>query len=329
MKGNRKIIVLIPVIIIITIVIISLFYMFRPKVQYWQGQVEARQINVAPKIPGRIEKIAVKEGDFVKKGDLLLTIETPEIDAKLQQAKAAHQVAQAQLSKANKGARSQQIQMAHSMWQQAKVAADFAQTSFERVENMYKEGLMSSQKRDEVYAKYKASLDQLKAAKAQYDLALEGAQQEDKQAAQAMVDRAQGAIDEVESYHREGSVFAPITAEIQKIIPNEGELVNTGYPIINLVDLTDIWVVFNIREDFMPEFQKGKQFTAMVPALAGKEIVLEVKHMAVMADFATWTATQSQGDFDRKTFEIKAYPTEPISGLRPGMSVLVKQSYAR
>lgn len=325
MKGNRKIVTFVPVVIILVVIIISLYYMFRPRTQYWQGQVEARQINVAPKIPGRIEQIVVKEGDFVKKGDLLLTIETPEIDAKLQQAKAAHQAAQAQLSKANKGARSQQKQMAYSLWQQAKVAAEFAENSFQRVQNMFNEGLVSVQKRDEVYTKYKASLDQLQAAKAQYDLAVEGAQIEDKEAAKAMVDRAQGAINEVESYHREGSVYAPISAEIQKIIPNEGELVNTGYPIVNLIDLSDIWVILNIREDFLPKFQKGTRFKAIIPALANREVTLEVKHVAVMADFATWTATKAQGDFDRKTFEIKAYPTESIKGLRPGMSVLVKQ----
>ncbi|ATA73011.1 MULTISPECIES: HlyD family secretion protein [Capnocytophaga] len=324
MKGKR-IFKLIPIIIIIVIAIIAISSLFRAEEHYWQGQAEAKQINVAPKIPGRVDKIVVQEGQSVKKGDLLLSIETPEINAKLEQANAAHNAAQAQLNKANAGARSQQIQGAYSLWQQAKVAADFAETSYKRVENMFKEQLVSAQKRDEVYTKYQAAIQQANAAKSQYDLALAGAQQEDKQAAKALVDKAQGAINEVTSYKNESNLYAPLSAEIQKIIPNEGELVNTGYPIITLVDLSDIWVVLNIREDFMGRFQKGTKFNAFVPALDNREITLEVKHIAVMADFATWTATKSQGDFDRKTFEIKAYPVEKVEGLLPGMSVLVKQ----
>ncbi len=324
MKGKR-ILRLIPILIIAVITIVAMSYLFRSEEQYWQGQAEAKQISIAPKIPGRVEKIAVQEGQSVQKGDLLLSIETPEINAKLEQANAAHQAAEAQLAKANAGARSQQIQAAYSLWQQAKTAADFAETSFKRVENMYNDQLISAQKRDEAHTRYQAAVQQANAAKAQYDLALAGAQQEDKQAAKAMVDRAQGAVNEVQSYKSEANLYAPATGEIQKIVPNEGELVNTGYPIITLVDLSDIWVVLNIREDFMNRFQKGTKFKAFVPALGNKEITLEVRHIAVMADFATWTATKAQGDFDRKTFEIKAYPTEKVEGFRPGMSVLVKQ----
>ena len=300
-------------------------YLFRSQEHYWQGQAEAKQIRVAPKIPGRIDKIWVQEGQSIEKGTLLLSIETPEINAKLEQANAAHDAAEAQLAKANSGARTQQIQAAYSVWQQAKTAADFAKTSFDRVENMFKDELISVQKRDEAYTRYQASVQQANAAKAQYDLALAGAQKEDKQTAKAMVNKAQGAINEVRAYKNEANVYAPASGEIQKIIPNEGELVNTGYPIITLVDLNDMWVVLNIREDFMNRFQKGTKFQAIVPALNNKEITLEVRHIAVMADFATWTATKAQGDFDRKTFEIKAYPTTPIKGFRPGMSVLVKQ----
>ena len=325
MKKNSKILAIISIVIISVIVIIAMIYLFRKEEQYWQGQAEAKQISVVPKIPGRIDKIVVQEGQSINKGDLLLTIETPEINAKLEQANAAHNAAEAQLAKANAGARSQQIQAAYSVWQQAKAAAEFAETSFNRVENMFKEQLVSAQKRDEVYTKYKAATDQANAAKAQYDLALAGAQNEDKLAAKAMVDRAKGAINEVQSYKNEANLYAPASAEIQKIIPNEGELVNTGYPIITLVDLSDVWVVLNIREDYMDRFQKGTKFKAFVPALNNREITLEVKHIAVMADFATWTATKAQGDFDRKTFEIKAYPVQPVQGLRPGMSVLVKQ----
>ncbi|GIZ15812.1 HlyD family secretion protein [Capnocytophaga catalasegens] len=324
MKG-KKVIKLLLLLVIVGISVVILSYLFRSEEQYWQGQAEAKQVSVAPKIPGRIDKIWVHEGQRIEKGTLLLSIETPEINAKLEQANAAHDAAEAQLAKANSGARTQQIQAAYSVWQQAKTAADFAKTSFDRVENMYKDELISAQKRDEAYTRYQASVQQANATKAQYDLALAGAQQEDKQAAKAMVNKAQGAVNEVKAYKNEANVYAPASGEIQKIIPNEGELVNTGYPIITLVDLNEMWVVLNIREDYMNRFQKGTKFQAIVPALGNKEITLEVRHISVMADFATWTATKSQGDFDRKTFEIKAYPTTTIEGFRPGMSVLVRQ----
>lgn len=319
-------IVKIALVLAVFVVVIALVFSREEPVHYWQGQAEAKQINVAPKIAGRVEKIAVKEGQHIQKGDLLLTIETPEINAKLEQAAAAQDAAQAQLAKANAGARKQQIQGAYSLWQQAKTATEFAKTTYQRVENMFKDQLISAQKRDEAFTRYQAAIQQENAAKSQYDLAVEGAQIEDKMAAKAMVSKAQGAVNEVKIYQREGNLYAPASAEIHKIIPNEGELVNTGYPIVTLVDLSDIWVVLNIREDFMSQFSKGTKFKAIVPALNNQEIELEVRHIAVMADFATWTATKAQGDFDRKTFEIKAYPTKEIKGFRPGMSVLVKKS---
>lgn len=319
-------IIKIALLLAVAVVLLLLIFNREESVQYWQGQAEARQINVAPKIAGRVEKIIAKEGDHIEKGELLLTIETPEINAKLAQASAAQDAAEAQLAKANAGARKQQIEGAYSLWQQAKTARAFAQTTFERVENMFKDQLISAQKRDEAFTRYQAAIQQENAAKSQYDMAMEGAQIEDKMAAKAMVSKAQGAVSEVKIYQREGNLYAPASAEIHKIIPNEGELVNTGYPIVTLVDLSDIWVVLNIREDFMSHFAKGTKFKAIVPALNNQEIELEVRHIAVMADFATWTATKAQGDFDRKTFEIKAYPTKEIKNLRPGMSVLVKQT---
>lgn len=322
---NIKLLALIPFILIIGIVGISIWFMLKPKEHYIQGQIEAKQISVAPKIPGRVDKIVIHEGDNIKKGDLLLSIATPEIDAKLSQANAAKQAALAQLEKANHGGRKQQIEAAHSLYMQAKTAVEFAKTSYERVENLYKDNLVPAQKRDEVLTKYNVAVEQMNAAKSQYDLALEGAQMEDKEAAKALVDRAQGAVDEVKIYQEEASLYAPSDGEVQKIVPNQGELVNTGYPVVTIVDLSDIWAVVNIREDIYQKYEKGTKFVAIVPALSNKEVEFEVRSVSVMADFATWTATKAQGDFDRKTFEIKAYPTQKIEGLRPGMSILIKQ----
>ena len=307
------------------VISLSIYFFSNSEPTYLQGQVEAKQINVAPKVPDRVKAIYKQEGDQVHKGDLLLELESTELDAKLSQAEAARLAAQAQSDKAQRGARTEQIQAAYNVWQQAQAAADFAAKSYERVNNLYNDKVLPAQKKDEVYTQMVALQKQADAAKSQYEMAKNGARVEDKTAAQALVAQAQGVITEVNAYKDGAKVFAPADAEIQTIIPNEGEIVNAGYPVMNLIDSSDEWVVFNIREDKMDDFKIGTKFKGIVPALANQEIEMEVKHIAVQADFATWTATKSKGDFDKKTFAIKAYPTEKIKDLRPGMSVLVSE----
>ncbi len=289
-----------------------------------QGQVEAKQINVAPKVPGRVKAIYKKEGDRVQKGELLLELESTEIDAKLSQAEAVRLAAQAQSDKALHGAREEQIKGAYNVWQQAQAAADLAEKTYQRVSNLFNDKVLPAQKKDEAYTQMVALQKQAEAAKSQYEMAKNGARDEDKTAAQALVAQAQGVITEVNAYKDGAKVYAPADTQIQTIIPNEGEIVNAGYPVMNLIDTNDEWVVFNIREDKMVNYKEGTKFKAIVPALGNQEIELEVKHIAVQADFATWTATKSKGDFDKKTFAIKAYPTAKVEGLKPGMSVLVE-----
>ena len=308
------------------VISLSIYFFSNSEPTYLQGQVEAKQINVAPKVPGRVKAIYKQEGDQVHKGDLLLELESTELDAKLSQAEAARLAAQAQSDKAQRGARTEQIQAAYNVWQQAQAAADFAAKSYERVNNLYNDKVLPAQKKDEVYTQMVALQKQADAAKSQYEMAKNGARVEDKTAAQALVAQAQGVITEVNAYKDGAKVFAPADAEIQTIIPNEGEIVNAGYPVMNLIDSSDEWVVFNIREDKMADFKIGTKFKGIVPALGNQEIEMEVKHIAVQADFATWTATKSKGDFDKKTFAIKAYPTQKVKDLRPGMSVLVEDN---
>ena len=308
------------------VLILSIYFFSNREPVYLQGQVEAKQINVAPKVPGRVKAIYKQEGDQVHKGDLLLELESTELDAKLSQAEAARLAAQAQSDKAQRGARSEQIQGAYNVWQQAQAAAQLAEKTYQRVSNLYNEKVLPAQKKDEAYTQMVALQKQAEAAKSQYEMAKNGARVEDKTAAQALVAQAQGVITEVNAYKDGSKVFAPADAEIQTIIPNEGEIVNAGYPVMNLIDSSDEWVVFNIREDKMADFKIGAKFKGIVPALGNQEIEMEVKHIAVQADFATWTATKSKGDFDKKTFAIKAYPTQKVKDLRPGMSVLVEDN---
>ncbi|ATA77539.1 36 kDa antigen [Capnocytophaga canimorsus] len=306
-----------------TVIGLSIWFFASSEPDYLQGQVEARQINVAPKVPGRVKTIYKKEGEYVKAGELLLELESTELDAKLAQAQAAKSAALAQSNKAQRGARSEQIQGAYNLWQQAKVAAELAEKTYQRVSNLYQDKVLPAQKKDEAYTQMIALQKQEQAALSQYEMAKNGARSEDKEAASALVAQAQGVITEVEAYKEGAKVFAPADAEIQSIIPNEGEIVNAGYPVMNLIDTNDQWVVFNIREDKMKQYKIGNKFKGIVPALGNQQIEMEVKHIAVQADFATWTATKAKGDFDRKTFAIKAYPTAKIADLRPGMSVLI------
>ena len=306
------------------VILFSIYFFSNNEPIYLQGQVEAKQINVAPKVPGRVKAIYKKEGDRVQKGELLLELESTEIDAKLSQAEAVRLAAQAQSDKALHGAREEQIKGAYNVWQQAQAAADLAEKTYQRVSNLFNDKVLPAQKKDEAYTQMVALQKQAEAAKSQYEMAKNGARDEDKTAAQALVAQAQGVITEVNAYKDGAKVYAPADTQIQTIIPNEGEIVNAGYPVMNLIDTNDEWVVFNIREDKMVNYKEGTKFKAIAPALGNQKIELEVKHIAVQADFATWTATKSKGDFDKKTFAIKAYPTAKVEGLRPGMSVLVE-----
>lgn len=329
MKNKNSIKGFIIGILIVLIVGFVLWAFLHQQPQYIQGEIEAKEIRVAPKIPGRIAEIYVNEGDYVTKGQPIALLETPEIDAKLTQAKALAEVAKAQLDKAEKGTRTEKIQVAYNQWQQAKVASDLAEKTYERINNLYKDLVLPEQKRDEAYAKSIAMKQQAESAKSMYEMAKKGARKEDKKMALALVNQAQGATSEVESYKNEATITAPDEGEIGSIIPETGEIVNAGYPVVKMVDLNKVWGVFHIREDRMMKFQKDADFQVIVPALGGKKITVKVMHIAVLGDFATWTATKAKGDFDKKTFEIKVYPTETVEGLRPGMSILLDESLVK
>ncbi|MCQ2219438.1 MAG: efflux RND transporter periplasmic adaptor subunit [Paludibacteraceae bacterium] len=304
---------------------ITLFgvYFMSPDPEVIQGEVEATEVRVSGKLPGRIEKFLVEEGDSVREGDTVVIIHSPEVEAKLQQAKAAEKAAYALNSKANKGAREEQIRAAYEMWQKAVAGLEVAKKSYERVQNLYDKEVLPAQKRDEAEANYKAMVATEQAAKSQYDLAMKGAQNEDKEAAQAQLNRAKGAVAEVNSYLSETVLTSPISGEISEIFPQRGELVGSGAPIMNVLDLNDVWVTFNIRENYLVNFPKGKEFKATVPALGNKEISLKVTYMKDLGAFAAWKATKVSGEYDAKTFEVRAKPVSKVEGLCPGMSVIV------
>lgn len=309
---------------VIAIVAVVGFFMLRKGPEIVQGQAEVTEYRVSSKVPGRILEFRVKEGQKVKAGDTLAILEAPDIHAKLEQARAAEAAAQAQNEKALKGARQEQIQAAYEMWQKSQAGLVIAEKSYKRVKNLYDQGVMSAQKLDEVTAQRDAAVATEKAAKAQYDMARNGAEREDKAAAAALVERAKGAVAEVESYIEETYLTAQTDGEVSEIFPKVGELVGTGAPIMNIAILDDMWVTFNVREDLLQGMSMGTEFEAFVPAL-DKNIRLKVNYMKDLGTYAAWKATKTTGQFDLKTFEVRAIPTEKVEGLRPGMSVVLEK----
>ncbi len=308
---------------ILAIVAVIGFFMLRKGAEVIHGQVEVAEYRVSGKVPGRILKFNVEEGQKVQKGDTLVILEAPEVQAKLEQAKAAMRMAKAQNSKALKGVREEKKQAAYELWQKAKVGVRITEKSYKRVKNLYEQGVMTAQKFDEVTAKRDAALATEKAAKLQYEMAKNGAELEDKATARALVSKAQGAIDEVNSYLKEIVLTAPMDGEVSEIFPYIGELVGTGAPIMNVAMMNNLWITFNVREDLLPDFKIGNKLTAKVPGLGNKKVELEVYMMKDLGSYATWRATKTNGDYDFKTFEVKARTTQPVEGFRPGMSVII------
>ncbi|MEZ4386302.1 MAG: efflux RND transporter periplasmic adaptor subunit [Candidatus Krumholzibacteriia bacterium] len=308
---------------VLVIVILFGWVAVRPTPDLVQGEVEATEVRIAAKIPARVEAIAVREGDTVRRGDLLVTLTSPEIAARLEQAEAAHAAASAQRSKADTGAREEEIRAAHNLWLRAEAAADLADTTAGRIQRLYRDGIVSEQRRDEAAANQRASRDAANAARAAYDMARNGARSEDRRAAAALEDQAAGAVSEVHAYLDETRLVAPLAGEVSVVVAEAGEIAAAGYPILTILDLSDTWVSFNLREDRLGRVRLGGRIRARVPALDDQEVTLEVDYIAPQGDYATWRATSAAGGFDLKTFEVRARPVAPVDGLRPGMSVIV------
>lgn len=289
-----------------------------------QGQVEVSEYRVSSKVPGRILEIRVKEGDYVNVGDTLAILDAPEVRAKMTQAQSAENAAAAMGEMANNGARQEQVRGAFAVLQQAKAGLEIAQKSYNRVQRLYDEGVMTAQKRDEAFANYKALEAQVKAAQSQYDMARNGARSEEKKAAAAQVNRAKGAVAEVNSYIHETMQIAQMAGEVSDVYPKVGELVGTGSPIMSVSLMNDIWGTFNVREDQLDGMKVGSIVTAFVPAFK-KEIRMKVYYIKDQGSYAVWKATKSNGQYDLKTFEVKARPIDKLEGLRPGMSLILKR----
>jgi HlyD family secretion protein len=289
-----------------------------------QGMVDARTISAAAKIPGRIGEILVREGDRVEKGAVLARIEIPELEAKLGQVKAQQDAAQAQSRLVDEGARSEQIAAAKAQYERAAAGSALAAKTYERVHSLFKEGLISAQKDDEARANMLSARNLRNAARSQYDMARTGARKDEKAAASSMAEKAAQGVAEVSSLAREAELRAPVAGEITRVMPHAGEVVPAGFPIASILDHSDKWVVFNVREDDLPGIEVGTEFTAQVPALA-KSVKLRVYFINPRGEYATWRSTRQSSGYDIRTFEVRARPVGESTKLRPGMSAIVER----
>ncbi len=289
-----------------------------------QGEVEVSEYRVSSKLPGRIAEICVTEGDFVHKGDTLAILDVPEVEAQKRAAEATQDAAKAVSEMADNGARKEQIQGAYQLWQQAVAASDIAEKTYKRLQNLYNEGVISAQKRDEAFAAYKATQAQVLAAKSQYDMAKSGARNEERKAASDQANAAKNATDVVKSLLRETVQIATADGEVSEIFPKVGELVGLGSPIMSISEMNDMWGTFNIREDQLNGMKVGDTFKAYCPAF-DKEIEMKVYHIKDQGSFAVWKATKTNGQYDIKTFEVKARPSKSVEGLRPGMTLIIRK----
>ncbi len=323
-KKNYNLLIGVAALVIILIVISVVGYLVsRPQPVVIQGEAEATEYRVSGKVPGRIEEFRAEEGQTVHKGDTLVIIDSPEIRSKIREANAARAAATAQKDKAMHGARQEQITGAYELWQKAMVGEEVMRKSFERIQRLHDEKVVSDQKYDEVAAQYQAAQATTRAAKSQYDMAVNGARQEDKDAAVALVERANAAVELVNAYKDEIRLTSPSDGIVADIYPKVGELVGQGAPIMTIQDLDDMWFTFNVREDRLKGMQIGDHIRLSIPALNGRTVEAQVYYLAARESYATWKATREIGEFDTRTFEVRARPEGRVEGLRPGMSAIM------
>ena len=325
MGNQKKSIAIAFIVVVVAAAIISIIGIITlsEKPIVLQGEIEAKEIRISGKLPGRVDSLLVKEGSDVKKGDTLIYISSPEAWAKYTQVNALEDVAKYQNKKIDSGTRIQIVITAEQLWNKSKSHLALATITYKRIQNLYKDGVVTSQRKDEVEAIYKAALAAERAAYQQYIMARDGAQIEDKQSAKSLVDAAKGGVEEVQAVLEDAKLTSPDDGQISSIYPEVGELVGTGTPLMNLVVLKDCHVVLNVREDYMPHFKMGGSFKADIPAVNMDNVIFKIYYISPLGSFATWRSTKQTGSYDMKTFQIKASPVMPIESLRPGMSVLV------
>jgi len=315
---------LIPVIIVVVSVTVLIIRAIIPDKEIVTGMVEVDEIDVASKIPGRIDSLFVEEGDMVSRGRILAKLQSKEMDAKVEQARGAMEAARAKLDMAVKGARPEEKEAVEKQYRQTVHQYELAEKTFNRIQEVYQDSVVSTQERDQVEFQYLAAKEQMEAASAKYQMVLKGAREEEIRGARGLFHQAENAYAEAKAYQEETELVSPIDGQISSKIAGAGEMAAAGYPLFTVINPDDVWIVVQLREDEMEHVKMGGTALAVFPALGEDEHEVKVTHIAAMADFATWKATNQKGEFDLKTFEIHLRPEKPIPGLRSGMTARVE-----
>ena len=314
------------IVIVATIVVISVWGIStsRHRQTIIQGTIEAEQVRISGKLPGRIGAFYVSEGDHVEVGDTLVSILSPEVEAKRSEAVAIAKATRAQSRKIDHGTRSEVVGAAKQLWQSAKAQRELAQQTYGRIKRLWADSVVTLQRKEEAEAMWKSAVAMERAAKQEYLMALRGAQKEDKESARSVAVAADDVVEQVDAVLEDAFLTAPIAGEVAVIYPNVGELVGTGTPIMSIVPLDEVYAVWNIREDWMPEFRMGDTLCGRVPAIAAEGVEFCINYISPLGSYATWKTTGDVGGYDMRTFEVHARPLCTVAeGLRPGMSVLI------
>ncbi len=326
MNVSNKILFVSFVVILLTILTLSVLgiFLMRDKEVVLQGQIEVEEYNISGLLPGRVESILVKKGERVGKGDTLVHIVSKEVIAEYEAQKALENAASLQSDKIDAGSRKQLVSITKELWDGTKADLKLAKTTYERIKVLYEDSIVSLQRRDETEAIYKSALAAERAAYYQYQLALEGAQEEDKASAKAMAVAAQNNSEVVKALLNDASLTSPISGEVASISLNVGELTSIGTNIMTVIDIDNPYLVLNVREDLLSHFKMGGTILCYIPALGLKEVPFIINYISPLGSFATWKATKDTGGYDMRTFEIQAVPATKVEGLRAGMTTLLE-----
>jgi HlyD family secretion protein len=324
MNFNKRLLLIVPAVIIIISAVFIILNISSPGEQYITGLVEIKEIDIASKIPGRLDSMFVTEGSVVKKGDILAKLESREMDAKLEQTFGQMEAAKFKYEMAVNGARPEEKEAVEKQYQQAKHQFELAEKTWKRMSSLYKDNLLSAQEKDQFEFQYKATREQMDAAEAKYNMVIKGTRYEEKEMAKNLLYQAENGYKEAKAYHDELYIKSPVDGEVQKCIADPGEIISGGYPVFSLLQLNDQWVTLQLREDMVKGLKVGDELEGKIPALNNSKAAFRVSYISAMADFANWKPTNQKGDFDLKTFEVRIKPVNRIDGLRPGMTVNIR-----
>ncbi|MFH7765667.1 efflux RND transporter periplasmic adaptor subunit [Acinetobacter sp. BSP-28] len=311
------------VILLLALIGFGLWKSYQPKEVELQGRVEAETIHISTKVPSRIEEIYIRDGQKVVKGQPLVRLFSPEVEAKKQQALASLQSALALQSTADRGSQQENIDSLYANWQAMKAQQELAQTTYQRGANLFKEGVISRQRRDEMQAAAQSAAQMTEASYQQYARAKRGSTPEQKSSADAQVEIAKAAVAEANALLAETQLVSPINGTISKTYGKVSELVAMGVPVVSIIQDDELWVSLNIREDQYAQVYQAKSIEGFIPAL-NKKALFNIKKIDAEGEFATIKTTRQTGGYDIRSFKIQLTPAQPIQDLKVGMSVLFK-----